>query len=460
MKKEECIYFQNLVRKTCWVDDTFQTEVFVEILASSRHFITSGQNLYWYNSEKGFFQNITKELPHHSLRKYIPNELQYKVSVRHLKVVAVDLMDQPSIYSELKSNPMCVNFLNGVVDIKTGNLGSHSPDYMFDYVLNCEYKDYASLNSAPQFSKYLLKSFGVKNIEADEIKLLMETIGYILSDFTKAKKMFIFFGPSNSGKSTLLHVIEEIIGEENVSSISLEDMNHQFRCRDIVKSRLNMLHEVTTKPISKVDVLKRIVGHEKIEVESKGVQPWSAKAKAKLLMAVNALPRFAAGEANNSLINRMIILKWYDKELEPAEVNKNLLELLIEEKNVIASVAINELMRLAKNQFVFTMPVKSEKLLDVYRENLNSVGNFVNGYCTISAIDKSFLRDLYREYQAFAEDNGLHVMEKPTFKMNISSLEQVTFKKKIRIGDRTGAGFVGIHIKTTDEYQDQGDAEK
>ncbi len=445
---------QNIVRRTCWDEDSFKLEQFVEVLVGSGDFITNRQQLYWYDSEKGYFRNVTRELPHRSLRQYIPDDLQSKVLVRNMKAVTDNLMDQPSIYKELKSNPMHVNFLNGTLDLKEGILMKHTADYMFDYVLNCEYQENSSLAQAPEFSKYLLKSFNVRNVEAAEVKLLMEIIGYVISDCTKAKKFFLCYGPSNCGKSTFLHLVEDMVGEENVSSIGLEDMNDKFRCRDIVKARLNLLHETTTKSITKVDVLKRVVGHEKLEVEAKGIQPWSAKAKAKILMAVNSLPQFVAGAANNSLINRMVILKWHDKELDPVEMNRDLLDILIGEKNIIASVAMKELSRLIINQFSFTIPEKSTKLLDVYRDNLNSIGKFINDSCIIKADGKIFLRDIYKEYQCFSEDNGLHTMEKPAFKMTISTLEQVGFKK-LRIGNKTGAGFVGISLKTLEERENQ-----
>lgn len=96
---------------------------------------------------------------------------------------------------------------NGVIDLTTGTLYPHEKykDKMFFWVLDTPYDPNAR---APYFEA-AMRTWGAG--DAEWVDYMQWVLGSFLTGDTSAQKMFIFYGKTANGKSTLLRIVAEVL---------------------------------------------------------------------------------------------------------------------------------------------------------------------------------------------------------------------------------------------------------
>jgi DNA polymerase-1 len=98
---------------------------------------------------------------------------------------------------------------NGVINLRSGTLETHE-EHKNKYFLGCVDVEYNPNAAAPVFLDALrLWSAGDK----EWVDYMQWMLGSLLTGDTSAQKMFIFYGKKANGKSTLLRIIAEILGD-------------------------------------------------------------------------------------------------------------------------------------------------------------------------------------------------------------------------------------------------------
>ena len=105
---------------------------------------------------------------------------------------------------------------NGLLDLATGKLYPHSPQYFQSYSLSFDYDP-----KAPEPREWLrfLASLWPEDEEARDT--LQEIMGLLLTDDTSHHKLFMLVGPPRSGKGTIARVMQRMHGKENVAGPTL-----------------------------------------------------------------------------------------------------------------------------------------------------------------------------------------------------------------------------------------------
>ena len=62
----------------------------------------------------------------------------------------------------------------------------------------------------------------------EPIMQVQEFIGYCLTRDARYTKSLLLLGPGADGKSVFMQVVRELVGPENCSSVSFEDLEDQF----------------------------------------------------------------------------------------------------------------------------------------------------------------------------------------------------------------------------------------
>lgn len=109
--------------------------------------------------------------------------------------------------SDFDRNPFALNCLNGVADLKTGKLRKHDPRDLITKLIPVEYDSRAN---APRFERFLSEIF--KN-DRELIGYLQRLFGYSLTAQQMEHVLVILYGPSHTGKSTLVEVLRKAAGE-------------------------------------------------------------------------------------------------------------------------------------------------------------------------------------------------------------------------------------------------------
>lgn len=236
------------------------------------------------------------------------NEIIRKVkSFNHISPINLKEFFVDSISGKL-------NLKNGVLDIITKNRTDHSPELGFTSCLPFEHNPWAK---APHFEEFL------KAVSCDRqeiINTLKQYIGYCLMPGYENMGHYILWmiGGGRNGKSTYMSIIKALVGRENFSAVTLDQM-HDARFLDKMRHKLvNFSSETGDIKISgrTLNVLKELSSGEDLEVDQKYEKASTMTAVAKLIFSANDMPNIPS---NQQAMRSRLIPVPFDLELENDE---------------------------------------------------------------------------------------------------------------------------------------------
>lgn len=401
-------------------------------------------NLYFYNEELGYLQRIPEGEEALYIRKNIDFDIGCNLSSRHVEELIRRLKSEPEInikYEEFNSNPYLINCKNGVVDVVNNKLFHHDVNYKFTYCIDANYSE-SEIKYGKETTKFFKTS--LENNE-DKIRLLLEVIGYLISDFNNAKKAFIFLGKPHSGKSLLTKIISNLIGCENVSNIPFHKLGERFSIGELSNHKLNINAELDSSPISKISNFKAIVGNDFLSGEFKGKPLFSFKSKTKLLFCGNYMPEVKDIESTQAFTDRLIFLI-FNRSTPKEELDYELEEKLMNEIDLLFTESIFALKNLINNNFKFTIPNDSMAYLKEYTNRQNHISEFISECCYLSDQHRVYTKDLYKWYLNFCEENCINSYNFNKFNAYIANCDGI-IRARFRCNGSNKRGFEGIGIK-------------
>ena len=387
------------------------------------------------------------------IRSLFSSEDQQTISVACINEVIERLMQNPKlqlIFTEEKEDKF-VKLKHSIFNVETGKIEELAV-HNFGYFLDFDYIEPPQRNLTV-FSKYITSTFPEETEQ--KLELLLQIIGYILSDYQKAKAGFFFIGESNSGKSTILELIRKIFPEHSVTNIPLYRLENRFNLARLADARINICTELSEKSFSASDMFKILTSNEMVTAEHKGCKPFEFKLRCKSLNAGNCIPEIKNNNGMIALLNRMVILLFpisIDKDKQDIElINK-----LWEERDSIFSAALDALVQLQKNNFHFTEPDDSTRLKRQLTEQGNVIQNFLDECCVFENNGREHLSNLYAALDDYCHDNLLEMKyTKAHFSQYLCKLSQIR-RGKFRIqGSKPLAGVIGLRLKKQEEYTTQ-----
>lgn len=203
------------------------------------------------------------------------------------------------------NNPEILNIKNGLLNLRTMKLSPHVPDVYSLVQLPRTY----TTEHPDLFLDFLEEILPMSKQFADQ-EVMLTMMGYCLLKSYPEHKFFLLYGSGNNGKGTLLHVIREMIGSKNVSSVSIQDLTDRFRPAELYNKLANICGDLSDKYVQDSSGLKTLTGEDTILAERKGEHPFEFENYAKLLFATNSVPYIADRDGSNAIYNRMAIVEF------------------------------------------------------------------------------------------------------------------------------------------------------
>lgn len=351
-----------------------------ERVKDSFRFSSKGECIY-VDAER-YWKRMSEREAVQFIYGFYPESTQAYLSDASVKEALARLRNTPAlqiVFTEEIAEKY-VNVKNGIFDVEQHKLLTEKKGkeigLEFSYLADFNYCS-TDIKQAPTFQNFVQEIFQI-DCET-KIRLLLEIIGYCISDYTEAKAGFFMIGASNSGKSTLLSLVKRILSEGSVTAIPLQRLSNRFNIARLEGARINMCSELSEGSFQAADIFKQITSGEMVTAEHKGRQPFEFRIRCKSLNAGNMLPTIRSVEGMEAILNRLVIL------LFPTSIarNKQKIELgehLWKERDVIFSLALDALTRLKKNNFIFTEPDDTAKL----RAQMLSRGQVFEEFCRTS----------------------------------------------------------------------------
>lgn len=257
-----------------------------------------------------------------------------------------------------------------------------------------------------EWTKFLDALFGEK---ADEIQLLQEWFGYVLSGDTWAQKGLIIVGPKRSGKGTIGHVLSLLLGRSMVSSPSLHSLGGTHGLENLVDKRMCLISDARLSNrqdiMAVIEVLLRLVANDPLDVNRKYKRALQAELDARVLMLSNEMPQLS--DNSDAIQSRFMIINlsesFYGRE------DFHLLDRLRLDLPAIAAWSIEGYRRL-RERGGFLEPASSAAARDEWYQENNPLSQFIEDRTAIDAEAKVEMTVLYDAYKAWAESRGYSFM--------------------------------------------------
>lgn len=255
----------------------------------------------------------------------------------------------PISASELDQNAYLLNCLNGVVDLRTGQLLPHDRGLLITKLCHVTYDLEAK---CARFLEFLHWAMG-DNPEAEPtektvrlVGFLQRAFGYALTADVSEKAVFVLWGPKgNNGKTTLVTTFKIIMGEyateigiDTLMTTKTQDAAVRADLADLRGARFVTTSEVEKEHRLSEGKLKYITaGMGKIKSCRKYENPISFDASHKLFMDCNHRPNVRG--TDDAIWKRLKAIP-FEASVDDAEIDKKLLEKFLSEKAGIVAWAV------------------------------------------------------------------------------------------------------------------------
>ncbi|KYK20869.1 hypothetical protein AYK25_04325 [Thermoplasmatales archaeon SM1-50] len=210
-----------------------------------------------------------------------------------------------------------INLNNGILDIKRFVLIPHSPDYYFINQHPITYDPDASYEKIEEFLRHISMKEGV--VRDSVIKTIQEYMGYTFYRECFLKQYLVLDGGGDNGKTVLMNLVLSMVGEENNTSIGLQELNDRpFSKAQLYGKNANISDDLPKKALKYTGVIKQITGNSPIWADVKNSKTGiSFTPYAKPWYACNELPE--TREHTDAFYSRQLQITLLNKYLPKDE---------------------------------------------------------------------------------------------------------------------------------------------
>jgi len=266
--------------------------------------------------------------------------------------------------------------------------------------------DYDPNAKCPQWENFLADIF---TATGDELagSILQEWFGYLITNGTYCKKIFVLAGPARSGKSTIVNVLRALVGNVSTASLSLTSLAKECGLQPLIAKTVAIIDDADTMRNSSditraVERLKSITREDAQQIRRTNAPYVEAKKLGVRIVMVadkiQGLPDFAGAIANrfNFLVTTQNFPKRQDRHLEKR---------LKTELPGIFNWSLEGLKRLRHRGYMQEHPASIEVRED-FEKMSSPMKAFVSDWCIVKNAAFVPVDILWQAYCNWARENG------------------------------------------------------
>jgi putative DNA primase/helicase len=373
------------------------------------HYVTreSDEIIFLYHPDKGIYtangEAHIKRETEKALGKYLRKNRQNEVINYILSSTLKQIEETP---------PHLIAMRNGVLDLKTKELKPFKPEYFILNSLPVLYN--------PQADCKVFKKFVSEIVAYEDIAVLQEVAGYCLWRSYPFHKATMLVGEGANGKSTFLETLRRVLGEENVSTVPLHDLETNSFARSSLYGKLaNIYPDLSGRALRSTGYFKMLSGGDTVSAEFKFRDRFEFKNYAKLIFSCNKVPE--SPDDTTAFFRRWIIINFPRQFLEgDANTDPNLLEKITTEEELsgIFNWALEGLERLLKNG-KFSTGRSVEEIREQYIRASDPIKAFAMDCIEEKAGNIVAKDEVYKEFIEYCERMKLPTVPKNAFSMSL-----------------------------------------
>jgi putative DNA primase/helicase len=365
-------------------------------------FIWVYEELYYY--ENGVYKR--------SGRDKVSAIVQSVLGEEYTKARKMEIIDWIETYAKRKDvrvngDSNIINLKNGIYDIEKKQLIPHSHKYYTTIQIPVKYDKEAQ---CPKINDFLLSV-----VPLDSIDFVFEWFGFSLLTEYKFNRALMLYGTGGNGKSIFISLYNKFLGEENVSSVDLYNLEeNRFAPSMLLNKLANTFADIDSRFLEKSSMIKSLTGRDRVFAEYKNRMPFSFENFAKLTFSANKLPSFKDTSEGN--FRRWMILTFPNKFVEGKNANGSILEEITTEEELsgLLNWALSGLHHLLKNRG-FTIGETMQDAINNWQQTTDNVKQFIEDACVVDEKYRVEKKLIYREYQYWCKDNGYKSLNMKNF---------------------------------------------
>jgi len=354
--------------------------------------------------------------------------------------------------TDFNHDPNIINVKNGLLNVITGFLAQHTPEYLSNVQIPVKY--------VPGVDCPAIKQFLIDIHNPEDIPTMQELFGYLLTRDYRIQKSFLGVGGGENGKSTEQRLIESFIGKDNCSHKSWQQLeNNRFASSALEGKAVNMFADLPSNGVDTTTTFKMLTGGDGIDAERKFKDSYSFLNFAKLIFSTNKPPK-VENEDSYAFWRRWIILE-YPRQFTDKDKKPNILQELTapSELSGLLNYALEGLKRLlVNNKFTYSRSV--EDVTEYYMKAADPVYAFGAGNkCELDSNATVPKDALYDAFKAYCEQNKIPILKPNAFARALQN--QIAFHvKSTRLTDSEGGRvqcWQGIKLSSVKDVKDVND---
>ena len=365
-------------------------------------FETGDDKTYWlYNTDTGVYDEVTAlTIKEKTISLLIKDGLEKDATEKQAKDILARFRamypDRGVTYDSVDAEGDWVHCKNGWVNVVTKEFKPHIPGRLSRRVSNVAYDTKAI---CPKYDKFLDEDARIK---ADQVRVIDQFSGLLLTKDMTKQKMLVIIGKPGSGKSTLLNIWMNVHGQcamqRQLGELSSDSA--RFSGNEYVGRNLCWFDEVDVKRSEMSNTLGNLITGATINVERKGVTGISAaRNTVRCVLTANNLPM----SAEQGIYRRIIYIPFSRSFYDEGTQIDNLLELMLQESSGILNRmlrGLDDLRTLGK----FAVIQGHDDAIEAYKVSSDAVAEFLDTFFVPDTSDKEckyesrMIFDAYKKY--------------------------------------------------------------
>ena len=303
-------------------------------------------------------------------------KLEFRFDPRKYTQVYKFLKTQLPFLPRLESkNLIAVN--NGVFNNKGKQLEIFNPDYFITSKLATKYNKYAISNYLAIRDTYfdVDKWFqSIANGDEELVKLLWEIVNEAINPNHTREKMAILYGEGNNGKGTFQAMLTNLIGIENISTLTPHDFSGEFKLEMLQGKVCNIGDDISNKYLDDVSNLMSIVTGDPVAVNRKGKSVITARFKLLNIFSANKLPKVR--NKSQGAYRRLLIVPFnadFNGQVQDRRIKEEYLK-----NKIVLEYILYKALHLDFEKFSSTSA--TDRMLEEYKEDNDYLYSFVKDW--------------------------------------------------------------------------------
>lgn len=344
-----------------------------------------------------------------------------------------------------------------------------SPQHFATYGYDLTYAEILAAD-CPRFLEYVNGLFpGAKDPARTVEYLLRWTALAVFGATIKFQAPALLLkGKAGTGKSTLGKIVSKLMPPGSTCSVPLQDWEHEYNRAELVGKLFNFVPELAIdEPIGGLDNVKKIIFGERTSARQIYSQVQSFYPQAAHLFCANGLPNMR--KADPAVFKRFVQLEVtgkvvrgtatenteFDQELVDAEL-PGILRVLIE---AFERASYDRMVKTADTSNGLPVLAETQGANDEWKNKSDAVAIWLHEEFTfdpkLSARQSPTIASLYSQFKLWCQDNGYTLMNRGSFKQQVSNsyTVAVSCKQDVAVGcSRSQAGYVAADVDDVGEF--------